>query len=226
MWDESTLQMLLQGVGETLYMTLGSTLFAYIIGLPLGVLLVMWAADGIRPHPVLYKILDVIVNLTRSFPFIILLIAVLPFTRWLLGTTLGPTAVIVPLTISAAPFVARLVEGSLKEVDVGVIEASQSMGASALQIIWKVLLPEARPSLILNCAIAITTILGYTAMVWAISPFASAITAVRRTSCSSPLSCSLWWCRYSRDWASGLPGGWTGANNALKEEHSLFFQSP
>ena len=164
MWDESTLQMLLQGVGETLYMTLGSTLFAYIIGLPLGVLLVMWAADGIRPHPVLYKILDVIVNLTRSFPFIILLIAVLPFTRWLLGTTLGPTAVIVPLTISAAPFVARLVEGSLKEVDVGVIEASQSMGASALQIIWKVLLPEARPSLILNCAIAITTILGYTAM--------------------------------------------------------------
>ena len=164
MWDESTLQMLLQGVGETLYMTLGSTLFAYIIGLPLGVLLVMWAADGIRPHPVLYKILDVIVNLTRSFPFIILLIAVLPVTRWLLGTTLGPTAVIVPLTISAAPFVARLVEGSLKEVDVGVIEASQSMGASALQIIWKVLLPEARPSLILNCAIAITTILGYTAM--------------------------------------------------------------
>ena len=164
MWDESTLQMLLQGVGETLYMTLGSTLFAYILGLPLGVLLVMWAADGIRPHPVLYKILDVIVNLTRSFPFIILLIAVLPFTRWLLGTTLGPTAVIVPLTISAAPFVARLVEGSLKEVDVGVIEASQSMGASALQIIWKVLLPEARPSLILNCAIAITTILGYTAM--------------------------------------------------------------
>ena len=103
MWDESTLQMLLQGVGETLYMTLGSTLFAYIIGLPLGVLLVMWAADGIRPHPVLYKILDVIVNLTRSFPFIILLIAVLPFTRWLLGTTLGPTAVIVPLTISLRP---------------------------------------------------------------------------------------------------------------------------
>ena len=150
MWDESTLQMLLQGVGETLYMTLGSTLFAYIIGLPLGVLLVMWAADGIRPHPVLYKILDVIVNLTRSFPFIILLIAVLPFTRWLLGTTLGPTAVIVPLTISAAPLVSRLVEGSLKEVDVGVIEASQSMGASALQIIWKVLLPEARPSLILS----------------------------------------------------------------------------
>ena len=95
MWDESTLQMLLQGVGETLYMTLGSTLFAYVIGLPLGVLLVMCASDGIRPHPVLYKILDVVVNLTRSFPFIILLIAVLPFTRWLLGTTLGPTAVIV-----------------------------------------------------------------------------------------------------------------------------------
>lgn len=164
MWDESTLQMLMQGVGETLYMTLGSTLFAYVIGLPLGVLLVVCAKDGIRPHPMLYKVLDVVVNLTRSFPFIILLIAVMPFTRWLLGTTLGPTAVIVPLTISAAPFVARLVEGSLKEVDVGVVEASQSMGASTMQIVRKVLLPEARPSLIINCAIAITTILGYTAM--------------------------------------------------------------
>ena len=164
MWDESMLQMLLTGIGETLYMTLGSTLFAYLIGLPLGVLLVVCASDGIRPHPVLYKGLDVVVNLTRSFPFIILLIAVMPFTRWLLGTTLGPTAVIVPLTLSAAPFVARLVEGSLKEVDIGVVEASQSMGASAFQIIWKVLLPESRPSLIINCAIAVTTILGYTAM--------------------------------------------------------------
>ncbi|WP_195986040.1 methionine ABC transporter permease [Clostridium sp. D33t1_170424_F3] len=164
MWDEAMLWMLLQGIGETLYMTLVSTLFAYVIGLPLGIALVVFAKDGIRPHPVLYKILDVIVNLTRSIPFIILLMAIIPFTRWVVGTTLGSTAAIVPLTLSATPFVARLVESSIQEVDIGVIEASQSMGASTLQIIWKVMLPEARPSLIVNCAIASVTILGYTAM--------------------------------------------------------------
>lgn len=164
MWDEAMLWMLLQGIGETLYMTLVSTLFAYVIGLPLGIALVVFAKGGIRPHPVLYKVLDIIVNLTRSIPFIILLMAIIPFTRWVVGTTLGSTAAIVPLTLSAAPFVARLVESSIQEVDVGVIEASQSMGASTLQIIWKVMLPEARPSLIINCAIASVTILGYTAM--------------------------------------------------------------
>lgn len=164
MWDESTLSMLVQGIGETLYMTLVSTLFAYVVGLPVGILLYTSAKDGIRPHAALYKILDVIVNLTRSIPFLILLIAIIPFTRLVVGTSIGSTATIVPLTLSAAPFIARLVESSLKEIDIGVIEAAQSMGASDFQIIWKVLIPESRPSLIVGCAIAVTTILGYSAM--------------------------------------------------------------
>lgn len=164
MWDETMLQMLLQGVGESLYMTLASTLFAYVIGLPVGILLVTSAKDGIRPCAPLFKTLDVIVNLTRSVPFLILLIAVIPFTRMVVGTSIGSTATIVPLTLSAAPFIARLVESSLKEVDRGVIEAAQSMGASDFQIIRKVLLPESKPSLIVGCAIAVTTILSYSAM--------------------------------------------------------------
>ena len=164
MWDESTLSMLLQGIGETLYMVLTSTLFAYIIGLPVGILLFTSAKDGIRPHASLYKVLDVIVNLTRSIPFLILMIAIFPFTRLVTGSAIGATATIVPLTLSAAPFIARLVESSLKEIDIGVIEAAQSMGASDFQIIWKVLLPASRPSLIVGCAIAATTILGYSAM--------------------------------------------------------------
>ena len=164
MWDNSMLSMLLQGIGETLYMTLVSTFFAYIIGLPLGILLVTSAKGGIRPCGWLFKTLDVIVNLTRSIPFLILMIAIIPFTRFVVGTTLGATATIVPLTLSAAPFIARIVESSIKEVDVGVIEAAQSMGASSMQIIWKVMLPEARPSLIVGSAIATTTILGYSAM--------------------------------------------------------------
>ncbi len=164
MWDESTVLMLLQGVGESLYMTLMSTLFAYIIGLPAGIFLVTSSKDGIRPRPWLFKTLDVIVNLTRSIPFLILLVAIIPFTRLITGTTIGSTATVVPLTLSAAPFVARLVESSLKEVDAGVVEAAQSMGASNSQIVWKVLLPESRPSLFIGGAIAITTILGYSAM--------------------------------------------------------------
>ncbi len=164
MWDESTLLMLLWGIVESLYMVLVSTLCAYVIGLPLGVLLVTSAKDGIRPCAPLFKVLDVIVNLTRSIPFIILLVAIIPFTRFVVGTTLGSTATIVPLTLSAAPFIARLVESSIKEVDVGVIEAAQSMGASYMQIVWKVMLPESRPSLIVGSAIATTTILGYSAM--------------------------------------------------------------
>lgn len=164
MWDEATLSMLVQGIGETLYMVLMSTFFAYVIGLPIGILLVTSAREGIRPCAWLYKILDVIVNITRSIPFLIFLVAILPFTRIVVGTTLGSTATIVPLTLSAAPFIARLVESSIKEVDVGVIEAAQSMGASSMQIIWKVMLPEAKPSLIVGSAIAITTILGYSAM--------------------------------------------------------------
>lgn len=164
MWDESTVLMLLQGIAESLYMTLLSTLFAYVIGLPIGILLVTSAKDGIHPCAWLFKTLDVIVNLTRSIPFLILLVAILPFTRLVVGTTIGSTATVVPLTLSAAPFIARLVESSLKEVDTGVIEASQAMGTSNFQIVWKVLLPEARPSLLVGCAIAVTTILGYSAM--------------------------------------------------------------
>lgn len=152
------------GIVETLYMTLVSTLLAYVIGLPFGVLLVITDRNGITPIPWLNAALGFIVNLLRSIPFIILLILVLPFTRLIVGTTIGSTATIVPLVIGAAPFIARMVESSLKEVDAGVIEAAQSMGATPFQIIWKVLLPEAKPSLIVGSAIAVTTILGYTAM--------------------------------------------------------------
>lgn len=164
MWDEATLNMFLLGIGETLYMTLVSAVFAYIIGMPLGVLLVTSAKDGIRPCKPLFKTLDVLVNITRSIPFLILMIAIFPLTRLITGTSVGSTATIVPLTLSAAPFIARLVESSIKEVDAGVIEAAQSMGASDMQIILKVMLPEARPSIIVGSAIAVTTILSYSAM--------------------------------------------------------------
>lgn len=164
MWDSETVQMIVKGLFETLYMTLFSTLAAYILGLPMGVVLVVTRNDSILPVPWLNKALDIVVNILRSIPFLILLIAVIPVTRFIAGTTIGSTATVVPLVIAAAPFIARMVESSLKEVDKGVIEAAQSMGASPQKIIWKVLLPEARPSLILGAAIATTTILGYSAM--------------------------------------------------------------
>lgn len=164
MFDMETVKMLAEGVVDTLYMTLVSTLFAYVFGMIMGVVLVVCRPDGIRPCVPLYKVLDIVVNLTRSFPFLILMIAVIPFTRALVGTTIGNTATVVPLVISAAPFVARLIESSLLEVDRGIVEAAQSMGASTWQIIVKVLLPEATPSLINGSAIAATTILGYSAM--------------------------------------------------------------
>ena len=164
MFDVEVIKMLGVGILETLYMVLASTLTAYLIGLPLGLLLVVTDKNGIRPVPVFNKVLGVVVNLVRSVPFIILLIAVLPFTRWLIGTTIGSTATVVPLVLAAAPFIARMVESSIKEVDHGVIEAAQSMGASTWQIVYKVMLPEARPSLIVGAAISITTILGYSAM--------------------------------------------------------------
>lgn len=163
MWDSTIVQMLVVGILETLYMTLFSTLFAYAIGLPLGILLVISAKDGIRPNPSLYKVLDIIVNVTRSIPFLILMVTVIPLTRLIVGTSLGSTATIVPLTLSAAPFIARMVESSLIEVDKGVIEAAHSMGASDRQIIFKVLLPEAVPALLNGATIAVTTILGYSA---------------------------------------------------------------
>lgn len=164
MLDSQTLAMMAEGTGATLYMTLMSTLFGYILGLPMGIILVVTAPKGLRPNQVVYRILDVIVNITRSIPFLILMILIMPFTRILIGKTYGTTATIVPLALAAAPFIARMVESSLLEVDHGVIEAAQSMGASLWTIIWKVLLAEARTSLIVGATIALGTILGYSAM--------------------------------------------------------------
>lgn len=156
-------------VFETLYVTLISTLFAFIIGLPLGVLLVVGDNGGILPLPKwLMKVLNIVVNLLRSVPFIILIVVVFPLTRLIVGTTIGSIASIVPLVIAAFPFVARLVESSLREVNPNIIEAAQSMGATPFQIITKVMIPESVPSLISNATIAVTTILGYTAMSGAI----------------------------------------------------------
>lgn len=156
--------MLLEGTAATLYMTLLSTFFGYLIGLPMGIVLAVTDKDGIRPNAVAYRILDFIVNLTRSIPFLILLILVMPLTKLIVGQSYGAVATIVPLTIAAAPFIGRMVESSLKEVDKGVIEAAQSMGAGTFTIIWKVLLAEARTSLLVGVTIAIGTILGYSAM--------------------------------------------------------------
>ena len=164
MLDSQTLAMMAEGTGATLYMTLMSTLFGYILGLPMGIILVVTAPKGLRPNQVVYRILDVIVNITRSIPFLILMILIMPFTRILVGKTYGTTATIVPLALAAAPFIARMVESSILEVDHGVIEAAQSMGASLWTIIWKVLLAEARTSLIVGATIALGTILGYSAM--------------------------------------------------------------
>ena len=156
--------MIVRGIGETLYMTLTSTLLGYVLGLPMGILLVICAKDGIRPNAFVYKIFDLISNIFRSIPFLILLILVMPLTAKLVGKSYGSTATIVPLTFAAAPYIARMVESSLKEVDRGVIEAAQSMGASTWEIVWKVYLKEARTSLIVNATIATGTILGYSAM--------------------------------------------------------------
>lgn len=164
MFDQATLEMFGLGFLESLYMTLVSSALAYLLGLPLGIILVVTEKDGIKPAPGLNSVLGVIINLLRSVPFLILAITLIPVTRFITGTSLGPTATIVPLVIGAAPFIARMVESSLKEVDKGVIEAAQSMGASPFEVICKVMLPEARPSLILGAAISVTTILGYSAM--------------------------------------------------------------
>lgn len=164
MWDSTVIMMIVRGIGETLYMTLTSTLLGYVLGLPMGILLVICAKDGIRPNAVIYKIFDLISNIFRSIPFLILLILVMPLTAKLVGKSYGSTATIVPLTFAAAPYIARMVESSLKEVDRGVIEAAQSMGASTWEIVWKVYLKEARTSLIVNATIATGTILGYSAM--------------------------------------------------------------
>ena len=154
-----------QGLWETVYVTVLSTLFAILIGLPLGILLVTGDEKGIHPLPkVFMKILNILINFLRSIPFIILMVMVIPLTRTIVGTSLGSVASIVPLVVAAFPFAARLVESSLRELDPNVIEMAQSMGASPLEIVFRVMLPESVPSLITNFTLAITTILGYTAM--------------------------------------------------------------
>ncbi len=156
---------LVQAIGETLVMTFLPTLLAFVIGIPLGVLLVTGEERGIRPLPrALMQVLNAVINLLRSVPFLILLVVVLPVSRFFVGTAVGTRAIIVPLTIAAFPFVARLVETSIREVDQGVIEAAQAMGASPMQIVCKVLLPEAKPALISNVTVALITIFGYGAM--------------------------------------------------------------
>ena len=155
---------MLNGIGQTLYMTLFSALLAYILGLPIGVALYVTDKNGLHPMKGVNTVLGAVVNVVRSVPFIILLITVLPFTQWLLGTTLGASATVVPLVICAAPFIGRMVEGSLSEVPAGVIEAARAMGTSNFKIIFKTLIPEAMPSLVNGATITVTTILGYTAM--------------------------------------------------------------
>ena len=156
-------------IWETLYVTLLSTLLATVIGLPLGVLLVAGEKGGVLPLPKgVLHVLNVIINLLRSVPFLILMIMVFPLSRLIIGTAVGTTATIVPLVVAAFPFIARLVEGSLREVDPNIIEAAQSMGATPFQIIWKVMIPESIPSLAGQVTTALTTILGYGAMAGAI----------------------------------------------------------
>ena len=155
---------LAEGVWDTLVMTVVSTLAAYLIGLPLGVVMILTQPHGIRPNRSVNAGLGWIINIGRSFPFAILMVALFPFTKLVMGTRLGLRGAILPLVVASAPFVARMVETSLSEVDAGVIEAAQSMGASTLQIVWKVYLPEAMPSLILGGSITLIAIVGYTAI--------------------------------------------------------------
>ena len=162
------MELIQNGIGETLCMVLISTVLSYMIGIPLGIILVVTDKEGIHPIPMLQKILGVAINLLRSVPFLILLIMMIPLTRKLVGTSLGWKAVVPPLVASAAPYIARMVESSFKEIDAGVIEAAKSMGATTFQIIWKVLLPESKPSLLVGAAISTTTILVYSAIAGAV----------------------------------------------------------
>lgn len=164
MFKEGMMALVGTAFWESIYMTIISTLIAYMVGLPMGLILVMTDKEGVRPMPILHQILGIMINIVRSVPFLILILIIMPFTKMVVGTVIGTKAAIVGLLVASAPFIARLVESSLKEVEKGVIEAAQSMGASPLQILLKVLLPEAKPSLLVGSAIAVTTILGYSAM--------------------------------------------------------------
>ena len=161
LWNAGLIQ---KGIWETIYMTGLATIISYLLGLPLGVILNVTDHGGLHPIPWLNKLLGLVVNFFRSIPFIVLMVSMLPVAKFIVGSSLGNAAMIVMLVIAAAPYIARMVESSLKEVDAGVIEAAQAMGCSNLQIVWKVLLPEAKPSLITGGIISMVTILGYTAM--------------------------------------------------------------
>ena len=164
MWDSTMTVMMLEGIRDTVYMTVVSTLFGYILGLPLGIALTLTDKNGLRQNRTIYRTLDMIINITRSVPFLILLIVVMPLTKLLVGKSYGSTATIVPLTLAAAPLIGRMVESSLKEVNRGVIEAAVSMGAKTKTIVFKVLIGEARTSLLVGVTIVLGTVLGYSAM--------------------------------------------------------------
>ncbi len=166
--DSSTINMIIQGVGETLIMVIVSTVLGYVIGTPLGIVLTVTDDNGLKPNTKVYRILDFITNILRSVPFLILLVVIIPLTRIIVGKSYGTMATCVPLTVSAFPFIARMVESSLKEVDPGVVEAAQSMGATNWQIIIHVLMVEARTSLVSGATIVFATILGYSAMAGAV----------------------------------------------------------
>ena len=162
--DIKMINIMIEALGQTIYMVFFSTLFASVLGFILGIIVTVTAPTGLRPNIFIYKSLDVIINVLRSFPFIILIVFIIPLTRAIVGTPIGETAAIVPLTIAAAPFVARIIESALKEVDPGVIEAAKSFGASNLQIIFKVMLKEAVPAIISGLTLTIINIIGYSAM--------------------------------------------------------------
>lgn len=164
MFSNEIIFMIIKGIGETLLMTLLSTFFGYVIGLPWGVGLTVTKKGGLSENAVVYRILDVLSNIMRSVPFLILLILIMPLTRFVVGTTVGTKATILPLTLSAAPMIARMVQSSLEEVDSGVIEAAKSMGSNSFQIVFHVLLVEGRISLISGVVISTATVLGYSAM--------------------------------------------------------------
>lgn len=159
---------LLEATWQTLYVTLTTTVIAYLIGIPLGILVVVTAPRSIRPNAAVHTALSSIINVGRSVPFIILLVAILPLTRWIMQTSIGPNAMIVPLTVSAIPFVARLIEQSIVEVEGGLIEMGQAMGATSIQIIFKILLPESLPSIIRGVSITIISLINYYAMAGAV----------------------------------------------------------
>lgn len=162
------LDLLIPAINETLYMVFISTVFTVILGLPLGILLVITREDSVLPNSKIYNSLSILINITRSIPFVILMIFIIPFTRLVVGSSIGTNAAIVPLVVAAIPFFARLVEGSILEVNPGVIEAGVSMGASPLEIVLKILIPEAMPSLVLNVTVTIINIIGYSAMAGAV----------------------------------------------------------